>query len=140
MTSSFDGLPPNLREIAEVAGLEAAMQLAAEYGGIQVKIPRRVGSEHWLVKCVGLKAAEAICAHYLVRDADGHPVGNFRMLIPKGSTGIMAQARQRLARELQDGDISVREAAKRAGLGERAGWRMKAKLRGRRDDRQGDLF
>ena len=62
------------------------------------------------------------------------------MLIPKGSTGIMAQAVRRLARELQTGEVSVREAARRSGLGERAAWRMKAKLRGRDDDPQGNLF
>lgn len=141
MTSSFAGLPPNLREIAEVAGLEAAMALARAYGGTQVTIPRRVGpKKHWLVECVGRKAAEKICDHYCVRDADGHAIGRFRMLIPLGSTGIMAQARLQLAQQLQSGELSVRKAARRAGLGERAAWRMKARMRSGGNSDQGDLF
>lgn len=140
MSSSFDGLPENLREIAEVAGLEAAMVLARKYGGTQVNIPRKVGPKHWLVTDVGSKAAEAICKHYSVVDADGHAVGRFRLLIPRGPAGLMAQARQRLAKELQSGEVSVRQAARRAGLGERAAWRMKAKLRDGGTGNQGELF
>lgn len=133
-------MPEILREIAEVAGLDAALALAWNYGGTTVKIPRKVGPQHWLAKCVGLKAATAICDHYRVHDADGRPVGNFKILIPLGSTGVMAQARRRLAAELQTGDLSVPAAARKCGLHERTAWRLKAKLKHPGNEIQGDLF
>ena len=136
----YSWLPQMLAEIAEVAGLDAALALAAARGGTQVWIPRRVGPKHWLVEAVGLAAAQAICAHFCVTDADGHAVGRLRMLIPQGPTGVLAQARQRLARELATGNTGVRSAARKAGLSERAAWRMKAKLRGGQTSDQDDLF
>lgn len=134
---SFDGLPPVLREIAEVAGLEAALELARQYGGLEVAIPRKVGPDHWLVRCVGEKAATLICDHYSVRDADGHAVGGLRLYIPQAGTGAAAQARQQLARDLEAGQLSLRAAARRACLTERTARRIRARMR---DDRQGSLF
>lgn len=138
-SASFDGLPETLREIAEVAGLEAAMKLAWARGGTQVWIPRRVGPRHWLVQAVGREAADAICRHYCVTDADGHQVGRLRLLIPQGGTGVLAQARRRLAHELRTGNSGVRTAARKCGLSERAAWRLKAKMRGGGGD-QGEMF
>lgn len=135
---SFDGLPPILREIAEVAGVEAAMALVAAHGGTIVYLPHKPGPQHWLVACVGQKAALAICRHFAVSDADGRPVGKFRLKVPLAGTGSTAQARRRLIRELREGATAV-AAARRAGLHERTAWRYKAKLQDY-NDAQGDLF
>lgn len=137
---SFDGLPEVLREIAEVAGLEAAMKLAWQHGGTEVRIPRKVGAKHWLVTCVGKTAADRICDHFQVRDADGRPIGNFRVLIPLAGTGVMAQAKRKLVQELRAGNLSVRAAARKCGLHERTGWRVKAQLQHPGTDVQPDLF
>lgn len=137
---SFEGLPETLQEIAAVAGLEAAMKLAWGYGGTQVLIPGKVGPNHWLTRCVGRRAAEAICAHYRVTNADDRVVGNFRLHVPQGGTGVLDQARRCLARDLASGTVSVRAAARRAGLSERTAWRVKAQLDGPGDPRQPDLF
>lgn len=138
--SSFFGLPDVLREIAEVAGLEAATKLAWGYGGTIVKIPRKVGPKHWLVDCVGRKAADAICNHFRVIDADGRAIGNFKLQVPLGDTGVLAQVRRRLAEELQSGKLSVPAAARKCGVHERTAWRMKAKLQHPGNGTQGDLF
>lgn len=139
---SFDGLPDTLQEIAEVAGLDAAMKLAWARGGTQVWIPRKAGPRHWLVEAVGREAADAICRHFCVTDADGHAVGRLRILIPQGGTGVLAQARRRLAHELRTGNGGVRTAARKCGLSERAAWRLKAKIRkgGTGSGDQGEMF
>jgi hypothetical protein len=130
------GLDGILGEIADVAGIAAALALAEQYGGTQVHFPRVAGPDHWLVLCVGDEAAKAICAYMTVTDADGHRKGQRGVLIPRGPMALMRQAKRRLVRELQAG-TSAREAARRAGLGERTAWYTKAKLK---DGRQDDLF
>lgn len=135
----FDGLPEFLREVAEVAGLEAAMKLAWDYGGVRIRIPRRASTNHWLVKSVGRKAADALCKHFSVNDADDRPMA-MEIVVPQAGTGVMAQAKRRLADDLRSGRFSVRAAARRNGLTERTAWRMKAKLSGKEDTDQPDLF
>ena len=130
------GLDGILGEIADVAGIAAALALAEQYGGTQVHFPRMAGPEHWLTRCVGPEAAAAICAYMTVTDADGHRKGQRGVLVPRGPMGLMRQAKRRLIRELEAG-TSAREAARRAGLGERTAWYTKAKLK---DSKQGGLF
>ena len=142
MAGGRQTLPGVLGEIAEVAGLPAALALAREHGGTEVYLPIRPDPNHWLVACVGPEAAEAICTHYAVRDADGRAIGNFRLLIPLAGTGAYAQVRRRLIQELREGNGGVPAAARKAGVHERTAWRYKAKLRDRAVDHdpQGDLF
>jgi DNA-binding NarL/FixJ family response regulator len=55
-------LPPVLAEVAEVAGVTAALQLAHAKGGSQAYIPKpeNLTPDHWLVEAVGDIAARAI--------------------------------------------------------------------------------
>ena len=105
-----------------------------------MRLLHNTGSKHWLVTSVGKVAADAICDHFQVRDADGRPIGNFRLMIPLAGTGVMAQAKRRLAHELQTGNLSVRAAARKCGLHERTAWRTKAVLQHPGTDAQPDLF
>ena len=136
---SFDGLPSIIREIADVAGLDAAMALAESYGGTIVYIPHRVGAKHWLVDAVGRKAADAICAHYRILDADGRAVG-LRLQIPLAGTGVMAKAIRRLAKLLETGTVTPPRAARLCGVHDRTAWRVKAKMQPSEDDPQGRLL
>ena len=61
---SYSWLPPLLSEIAEVAGLEAALAMADARGGSRVSIPARASDDHWLVVTLGREAADRICAHF----------------------------------------------------------------------------
>lgn len=131
-------LPGLLGEIAEIAGLEAALAIAEEVGGTRVSIPARVADDHWLVKTAGREAAEKICDHLRILSPDGREAGARHVVIPRGPTGLMAKARTRLAKELEAG-TSAREAARRSGLSERTAWRMRARLQDE-DDSQGKLF
>ncbi|WP_279480287.1 hypothetical protein [Aureimonas sp. SK2] len=132
-------LPGILAEIAEVAGEAAALAVADAKGGRQVWIPKTATPGHWLVDAVGLEAAEAICRHFLQSNADGKEVGRLRILIPQGPAGSIRRARRKMIDAIEAG-ASARDAARVAGLHERTAWRMKARLRDRHDDDQGELF
>ena len=139
MTRSLDGLPNLLREIAEIAGIEAALALADAVGGTRVDIPARAKPEDWLSDIVGYEAACKIADYYRVGDADGRESGAYRVVIPRGPYSVLAEARRRLVKELMAG-TSVRDAARLSGLTERTAWRYKAKLASPDDDPQGRLF
>ena len=134
-------LPGLLGELVEVIGLEATLQLADQYGGIQVDIPRRARPDHWLVRCIGQEKSDALCRYMTIIDADGRAKGARGVLIPRGPMGLMRKAKRRLAQEIAAGR-SVREAARIAGLSERTGWYVAARIRGNRrnDPDQGCLF
>lgn len=134
MTES--GLPGLLGEIAEVAGLPAALALAETVGGTRVCIPARMPENHWLIDTVGREAADKICAHFRTLSPDQNEAGARHIVIPRGPAGCLAKARTILARELDNG-TSAREAARRAGLSERSAFRMRKRLK---SDRQGELF
>jgi hypothetical protein len=133
-----DDLPGLLGEIAEVAGLAAALAIAERVGGTRVTIPSRAADDHWLVKLIGRDAADKICDHMRILSPEGREAGARHVVIPRGPTGYLAKARIRLAKELEAG-TSAREAARKTGLSERTAFRMRARLRDE-DDRQGELF
>lgn len=135
---TYSWLPELLAEIAEAAGLDAAMQLAEAFGGTRKRFPANVpAGRHWLTDCVGRQAAEAICKNF--RQVSGSE--RFRgvyVMIPRGPTGSVAAARRRLAQALDEGK-SASEAARAAGMTERTAYRARSRSRGR-DDKQGNLF
>ena len=129
-------VPAQLREIAEAAGIEAALKILERNAGSEICIPLHAGPGHWLTGLVGAEAAEAICAHYRVTNADGREVGNVRVYVPQAGTSAVARAKAKLAEDLRSG-VGAREAAVRAGLSERTARNILARMR---DDRQGELF
>lgn len=136
--TSFAGLPAVLREIAEAAGISAALALAESYGGTRRMIPASVTSDHWLAQCVGLEAARKICDLYRQQATGERPFGQ-ELLIPLGPTGGLAAARQRMLHALGAG-ASARDAARAAGLHERTVYRARRKLKRDRCDEQGELM
>ncbi|MAA97803.1 MAG: helix-turn-helix domain-containing protein [Stappia sp.] len=129
MVTSYDYLPGILAEIADVAGLDAALKLAAEKGGQTVYIPSHASDDHWLTSTVGPEAASAICELYRVRNTGG------RFLIPIARE---ASARRTLVQALVNG-ASARQAAAASGLHERTAFRARRRLKAK-DPSQGDLF
>lgn len=133
-----DELPGVLAEIAEVAGEAAAITLAARYGGIRVYFPRRAGPGHWLVDCVGQRAADAICAHFAVDEGPG-----IRVDIPLYNSGAYPRLRRAIAKRIHDLDQdnkSSREIATQVGVAQRTVHRHRRAHRGDSDNGQGSLF
>lgn len=136
--TGHDDLPPLLAEIAEVAGLPAALKLAREKGGVECYIPARVSDDHWLVRCVGREAADKISAHFSAAIDDDRRKSRHgvKILLPLGQTGSRADARRRAIEALDQG-ASLADAARRSGLHQRTVQNLRAKMQ---DNRQGSLF
>nr|WP_246432858.1 helix-turn-helix domain-containing protein [Rhodopseudomonas rhenobacensis] len=129
-----------MAEIADVAGLDAALKVAESFGGTRKQVPAQVpDGPHWLTDCVGRRAAEAICKHFRQGTASGR-FGGAYLTIPLGPAGTVAAARRRMAKALLDGK-SASEAARIAGMTERTAYRARSRARNRGwDDNQDDMF
>ena len=126
----YSWLPPMLADVAEAAGLDAALALATAAGGRRVTIPARAKNGHWLVEAVGREAADKICAHFRTINADGRETGARQIVIPMGPGSVVKAAKRQLARNIEAG-MTVRKAAQAAGMHERTGFRVKRRLDGR---------
>lgn len=132
--ASWPDLPPLLAEIAEVAGIDAALAIAEAKGGQAVIIPTRLRDDHWLVQLVGMEKAEKLCAHF----TSGYR--RQKLSIPLGPAGSFLQERRRRARVMADaqaGGASANQIAVKAGITERSVRRFRAR---QRDSRQGKLL
>lgn len=123
-------LPEVLAEIAEVAGTQAAWEIARAQGGRQVYIPAKVDDGHWLSELIGEDKANAICEHFRAGDS------GIRLLIPLAK---YVDQRERLARALDQG-LTAPDAAQAAGMHVRSAYRARARKRHSNDDDQGTLL
>ena len=129
---SYSWLPPVLAEIADIAGLDAAMALAEARGGQRVFIPASAGPDHWLVRTVGETAASLICEHYR-GGTNGETID-----VPAGpASSYRKQARK--IRQMIDGGASSNEIVRATGLVFRTVTRHRARARSA-DNRQGKLL
>lgn len=124
--ASWPDLPPLLAEIAEVAGLDAALAIAEAKGGQEVFIVSRLRPDNWLVQAVGAERAERISAHFCS--------GRYRqkLAIPFGPKGSYLAERRRTARAMADAlssGASANEMARAAGVTNRSARRFRTKLR-----------
>jgi hypothetical protein len=128
---AFDGLPELLVEIAEVAGLDAALKIAEARGGTRTHFPARAPDGHWLVELVGREAADKLCAHFRVTMR-----GGIELLVPYGPKSHYGKARRRFDELVAEGE-TVAAAARRVGVHLRTAryWRAE-----KPDDSQGKLF
>lgn len=120
-------LPGVLREVAALAGLGAALQLARAKGGIRVYVAKQPSPR--LSAEIGDAAAAALSRLY----------GGEHVDIPLGPEGGRARAYRAAGQALAQG-LSAGAAARRSGLTERAVYRIKAKRRQGRSSAQGRLF
>jgi len=129
-------LPEILREIAALAGLDAALKVAEAVGGTRVYVPRRPGADHWLTRAVGADAAARIAEHLTTGQTGLHiefPRG------PQGSYNRERRARTRLLTDLAAQGLQPTEIARRAGITRRGAQMFKARLGQTKNPDQGDL-
>ena len=130
MTSeSWSWLPETYRNIADVAGLEAALKIGDAYGGRRIHSPRpaRLTKDHWLRALIGDEAAEALC-----KWADGSQIE-----LPLPPEAGVSGRRRRAEKALADG-LSADEAARISGRHVRSVYRYRQ--RRRESDDTPDLF
>lgn len=119
---SFEGLPSPLDEIAEVAGLDAALAIADAVGGTRVGIPPRPLKDHWLTDLVGDEKASLICNHFRILSTEDRERGARHIIIPRGPATRDKQAKARFY-AARDAGASVRAAARKARIHERTAFR-----------------
>lgn len=124
--ASWPDLPPLLAEIAEAAGIDAALAIAEAKGGQEVFIVSRLRPDNWLVVAVGREKAECISAHFCS--------GRYRqkLNIPFGPKGSYLAERRRRARALTEAlsdGATANEMAKAAGVTNRSARRFRTKQR-----------
>lgn len=133
--ASFGDLPELLAEIAEVAGLDAALKIAEAKGGQRVYIPAYPREGHWLWLAVGPETAAKICDHFRTLDPESRAIGgrNTPLVIPFGPAhGAAAAARRAFAAGIAEG-LSVRDASRKAGIHERTGFYAVKRMKLRRE-------
>ena len=126
-------MPGILAEIADIAGEDAALAVAAARGGTQVYIPPSPERDHWLSRLVGQQAARAIA------DRLTCGVGGMRVDLTLGPKGHAARIRAKVDRMIDDGGFSERDIAQATGYTIR-GVRYRKARRKQADDRQLNLL
>lgn len=117
------------REIAERAGLDAALRLARARGGQRISVPSKPNGAPWLIEAMGAEGAKALCDLYggAMLDLPADPVGG---------EGQKARVR-RVKQAILDGK-SANEIAAAHDITRRAVFFTKAKMKAR--DAEPDLF
>lgn len=126
-------LPGVLAEIADAAGVEAALAIADARGGTQVYIPPAPDESHWLSVLIGVEAARAVA------DRLTCGVGGLRVDLPLGPAGCAARVRFEVDRLLGEGR-SERDIALATRYSIRGIRRRRARLGLESDNRQLPLF
>ncbi|MGD0564521.1 MAG: hypothetical protein ABSA66_15700 [Roseiarcus sp.] len=109
------------REIAEGAGLDAALGLARARGGLRISVPRNPRAAPWLAEAMGEKGAAILCDLYggELIDLPADPVSG---------SGQNARVR-RIRQAIREGALSANEIARMAGVTRRAVFINKARMR-----------
>lgn len=128
---SYTRLPPLLSQVADLAGLEAALALAEAAGGERrfIPTPDRMPDDHWLVVACGRAGADAIARYH----------GGNVIEIPRGPVGNAARTARRI-RDMIAAGRSSNEIARATGVVFRTVTRHRARSRDGDDDEQGFLL
>jgi hypothetical protein len=130
-------LPALLKEIAEVAGLDAALAVAQAKGGITARFGSRLAPENWLVEAVGMEKAQLLSDHF----TSGR--GRIEFDIPLGPTGSIKRdmlARAEAMRKALESGHKTTHTARHLGITRRSVQRFNAKCATVKDPDQQDLF
>ncbi len=130
-------LPGVLQEIAEAAGIEAALAVAREKGGGRASFSPDPREDHWLSRLLGMAAARQICAALTA----GHI--RVELDIPLGPHGTYRQQRRARAVALKaaaDGGLSLNAGARAAGVDRSSFRRFRARRKASGKRRQLSLF
>lgn len=127
-------LPGVLADIAEVAGVEAALAIATARGGTEIYVPPVPGADHWITRLVGADAALAIATLLTCGQGNG-----MRIELPLGPTGHAARQRAMVDSMIAE-NRSELEIARATGYTIRTVRRRRARLGRVEDDRQFSLL
>ena len=119
-------LPGVLREVAEEAGVRAALKLADAFGGRELYVPFKLTDEHPIVEAIGKEASAKMVKLY----------GGGRVLVPLDPNASASRQKRTIVKMLREGK-SVQTIAGACGCHIRTVLRVKAD---KDDGDQFDLF
>ena len=119
----IDDLPKSLADIADVFGLQMAVALLENFGGMDIKFPIKPRPDHPVIKTLGETDGYALCAF----------LGGGAMYVPHNRTTNARTAVLKLAAQGKN----RAEIARALGISQRHVRRMANR---RRDPRQKDMF
>ncbi len=110
-----------LSEIADMAGAEVALKIAAVAGGRMAYFPmeKNLAPDHWLAVAVGMEAARAISRRY----------GGGKVMIPLGPGADRFSRIRRIIHAGIKRGLSASRIARLAGVHERTVFNHKARLK-----------
>lgn len=123
----MNDLPASARELVDAVGLEGMIALVERAGGCKVKVPKNPGPENELVRLVGIDLAKKL--------AKSH--GGEELQIPVLRVSRSRAARARVLADLNEGRITVNEAARALSITARQVYNIKRDVD---DPRQMTLF
>jgi hypothetical protein len=131
-------LPGVLAEIADLVGEAAAIAIASHAGGTRIYLPALPTQDHWLTLTIGLGPAMKLCSHFAVDGKRGQ-----RLDIPLYVGGTYRQMVRSIAQRVHRMDAeqaSSTAIARALGISQRTIHRHRARHKGKRNGKQGNLF
>lgn len=125
---AFADLPRSLVDLAETLGIEIALALIREFGGLELSFPKDPPADHPVIKALGETDGRAVCMF----------LGGGAIYVPKTPN----RSRWRQVQALADQGFDKGQIARALGLSQRHVRRL-VKRRSRRnqtDSRQMSLF
>jgi len=110
-----DLLPESLRDIADVIGMAATLNLVKAYGGVRLWVPVKLTPDHALVHAIGLQAARKLVEYCALEE----------LWIPKAAAALRAVRDQTIRERRADGE-QVARLALEYGLTDRRVWEILA--------------
>lgn len=114
MNPDFDGLPDSLVDLAEALGLRIALVFMREFGGREIRIPKKPAADHPILLALGEDDGRALC-HYLADQTIYVPhcqaTGRRRAVLDMIAAG---KTQGRIARDLRLSERHVRRIANSA--------------------------
>lgn len=101
-------LPESLREIVDLLGLGATMQLVNTHGGTRLFVPKQVKAQHHLANLLGMEQARRLSDHF----------GGESLTIPRMANAMRSKRNREIVRRYDGGD-SVRILAHAYNLTDR---------------------
>ena len=126
---SYAWLPLIYRQVAEGAGLEAALGLARAKAGQRISVPRNWRASPWMAEAMGEKGAATLCDLY---------GGELIDLPTNPAEGAGARARARRVQQALDEDKSANQIAAQESVSRWTVFYQKRKRKAR--DAAPDLF
>ncbi|MFZ6748538.1 Mor transcription activator family protein [Undibacterium sp. Ren11W] len=127
---SIDDLPQQLRQVADLIGLQATLVLVRHYGGVRLYVPMLMTPEHILSRLIGFETALKLASEF---------GGIDHFDIPR-ATGALRLVRNRQIADKYVKGKSLRNLALEYAMTERAIVKILAGVGTTQEDRQANLF